>query len=78
MARQSARACRTKEIANLDLLPMVPIRAMTWKTDHRGLGLTHMMDITEQRKTYGLFMSLTKWGIISTIALVILMAIFLL
>ncbi|RJF88568.1 aa3-type cytochrome c oxidase subunit IV [Oleomonas cavernae] len=37
-----------------------------------------MMDITEQRKTYGLFMSLTKWGIIGTIGLVILMAIFLL
>jgi len=37
-----------------------------------------MMDITEQRKTYGLFMSLTKWGLIGTIAVVVLMAVFLL
>jgi len=36
------------------------------------------MDITEQRKTYALFMSLTKWGIISCIGLLVLMAIFLL
>ncbi|MCF4166057.1 aa3-type cytochrome c oxidase subunit IV [Zavarzinia compransoris] len=36
------------------------------------------MDITEHRKTYTLFMSLTKWGIIGTIALLVLMAIFLL
>ena len=36
------------------------------------------MDITEHRKTYALFMSLTKWGIVSLIALMVLMAIFLL
>lgn len=36
------------------------------------------MDITEHRKTYGLFMSLTKWSIIGLIALLVLMAIFLL
>lgn len=36
------------------------------------------MDITEHRKTYSLFMSLTKWSIISMIVLLVLMAIFLL
>ncbi|MFA5124103.1 MULTISPECIES: aa3-type cytochrome c oxidase subunit IV [Zavarzinia] len=35
------------------------------------------MDITEHRKTYSLFMSLTKWSIISMIVLLVLMAIFL-
>lgn len=37
-----------------------------------------MMDITEHRNTYDLFMRLTKWGSILTVVGLILMAIFLL
>ncbi|MFA5120228.1 aa3-type cytochrome c oxidase subunit IV [Zavarzinia sp.] len=36
------------------------------------------MDITEHRKTYDMFTSLTKWSMIGLVALLVLMAIFLL
>lgn len=36
-----------------------------------------MMDITEQRRTYAQFLSLTKWGIISCVVILSLMAFFL-
>jgi hypothetical protein len=36
------------------------------------------MDYSEHEKTYDLFIGLTKWGTISTVVLLVLMAIFLL
>ena len=36
------------------------------------------MDYAEHEKTYKLFVTLTKWGVISNVVLLILMAIFLL
>lgn len=39
---------------------------------------TAPMDYAEHERTYALFLSLTKWGSIAVVALLILMAIFLL
>lgn len=37
-----------------------------------------VMDYPEHNKTYALFLSMTKWGTISVIVILILMALFLL
>ena len=41
------------------------------------MGVVESKDFEEHRKTYAMFLGLTKWGSISIVALLILMRIFL-
>jgi len=76
---KSRQLCRAnKKLDTLDLRP-APYLGCAGQRIAGASGNNAMnMDITEHRKTYDMFTSLTKWSMIGLVALLVLMAIFLL